>query len=300
MLILPSRKSASKWVIKAAETTCNISNAFGPGTANKHTVQWWFKKFSKGDESLEDEECRDQPSEVDNDQLRGSLKLIILQLHKKLPKNSVNHSTVLNKWVSRELGKNKKYHHFEVSTVLRNNKELFLNRIVMCDEKWILYNNQRQPAQLLDQEEAPLKHFPKLNLHKKKLIHYSFLNPRETITSGKYAQQINEMHQKWQGLWLALVNRKGLTLLHNARPHFSQPTLQKLNKLGCKDLPHPPYLPDPSNQQTTAYFFKYLDNFLQEKCFHSQQEAENAFQEFDEARGTDFYAIGINKLIYHW
>ena len=40
---------------KAAETTCNISNAFGPGTANKHTGQWWFKKFYKGDESLEEE-----------------------------------------------------------------------------------------------------------------------------------------------------------------------------------------------------------------------------------------------------
>ena len=36
---------------KAAETTCNIST-FGPGTANKHTVQWWFKKFCKGDERL--------------------------------------------------------------------------------------------------------------------------------------------------------------------------------------------------------------------------------------------------------
>ena len=27
------------------------------------------------------------------------------------------------------------------------------------------------------------------------LIHYSFLNPSETITSEKYAQQIDEMHQ---------------------------------------------------------------------------------------------------------
>ena len=26
------------------------------------------------------------------------------------------------------------------------------------------------------------------------LIHYSFLNPSETITSRKYAQQIDEMH----------------------------------------------------------------------------------------------------------
>ena len=28
---------------KAAETTLN-NNAFGPGTANERTVQWWFKK----------------------------------------------------------------------------------------------------------------------------------------------------------------------------------------------------------------------------------------------------------------
>ena len=40
---------------KAAETTYNINNAFGPRTANDGTVQWWFKKFCKEDESLEDE-----------------------------------------------------------------------------------------------------------------------------------------------------------------------------------------------------------------------------------------------------
>ena len=47
------------------------------------------------------------------------------------------------------------------------------------------------------------------------LVHYSFLNPSETITSEKYAQQINEMLQKLQCLQLALVNRKGPILLHN-------------------------------------------------------------------------------------
>ena len=75
---------------KAVETTCNINNAFGPGTANEHTVQWWFKKFCKGDESLKDEEHSGLPSEVDSDQLKGSLKLILLQLHEKLPKNSMS------------------------------------------------------------------------------------------------------------------------------------------------------------------------------------------------------------------
>ena len=40
----------------AAETTHNINNEFVSGTANKCTVQWWFKKFCKGEASLEEEE----------------------------------------------------------------------------------------------------------------------------------------------------------------------------------------------------------------------------------------------------
>ena len=32
------------------------------------------------------------------------------------------------------------------------------------------------------------------------LIHYSFLNPEETITAEKHAQQIDEMHWKLQHL----------------------------------------------------------------------------------------------------
>ena len=55
---------------KAAETTCNINNAFGPGTANECAVQQWFETFCKEYESLEDE-WSGQPLEVDNDQLRA-------------------------------------------------------------------------------------------------------------------------------------------------------------------------------------------------------------------------------------
>lgn len=43
---------------KAAKTSHNTNTAFGPGTANEHTVQWWFKTFCKEDESLEDVEHR--------------------------------------------------------------------------------------------------------------------------------------------------------------------------------------------------------------------------------------------------
>ncbi|KAF6313060.1 hypothetical protein mRhiFer1_008585 [Rhinolophus ferrumequinum] len=87
---------------KAAEITRNINNAFGAGTANERTVQWWFKKFDKGEKSLEDEERSGRPSEVDNNQMRAIIELILLQLHKKLPKNSAStiygHATFEANW----------------------------------------------------------------------------------------------------------------------------------------------------------------------------------------------------------
>ena len=118
----------------------------------------------------------------------------------------------------------KKCHRFEVSYLTAcNNNQPILNWIVTCDEKWLLYNNHKRPAQWLDQEEAP-KHFPKPNSHQKKfmtfwwsaagLMHYSFLNPGKTITSEKYAQLIDEIHWKLQ--CLALVKRKDPVLLHDS------------------------------------------------------------------------------------
>ena len=111
------------------------------------------------------------------------------------------------------------------------------------------------------------------------LIHWSFLNSSETITSEKYTQQINEMHQKFQCLQPTLINRKGPVLLHdNTWPHVVQSVLQKLNELDHEVLPHPPYSPDHS---PTIYHFTHLDNFLQGKHFHNQQDEENTFQDFE-------------------
>ena len=69
-----------------------------------------------------------------------------------------------NKWMPHELTKNQNNHHFEVSSslILHNNNEPFLDWIVMCNEKWILYGNRQWVAQWLDWEEAS-KHFPEPN-----------------------------------------------------------------------------------------------------------------------------------------
>ena len=148
----------------------------------------------------------------------------------------------------------KKLSFWSVIFSYSSNSDPFLDWTVTCD-KWILYDNQQWLTQWLYWEEAP-KHFPKPNLHQKKvmvtvwwsathLIYYSFLNPSKTITSKKYAQQIDEINWKLQCLQPILVNRMGLSLLHySAWPHITQPMLQKLNELSCEVLPHLPYSPD--------------------------------------------------------
>ena len=89
---------------KAAETTQNINNAFGLGTANERTVQWRFKTFCKGDQRAEDEERSDRPPEVDSDQLRALSKLDPLQTTRERAQElSTDYSMVI--WHLKQIGK---------------------------------------------------------------------------------------------------------------------------------------------------------------------------------------------------
>ena len=148
----------------------------------------------------------------------------------------------LDKWVPHQLTKNLK-------------KKSFWSIIFFCSVQqwwtisWSDCNVRRKvdfiwqlvTISLVVRLRRSSKAFSKPNFHQKEimvtvwwsavsLIHYSFLNPRDIITSEKYSQQINEMHQKLQCLRLALANRMGPILLHNnAWPHITQPMLQRLN-----------------------------------------------------------------------
>ena len=110
---------------KTAETTHKVNNTLGPGTANERTVQWWFKKFCKGDNSLEDEEHSGRASEVDNDRLKAIIIAYPLATTQEVAEElAVNHSTAvwhlkqiakvkrLDKWVAHELTANQKLSSF--------------------------------------------------------------------------------------------------------------------------------------------------------------------------------------------
>ena len=95
--------------------------------------------------------------ESDNNQLRVVTEADSLTTTREVAKElCVSHSVIiwylkqigklkkLHKWVAHELTANQKNCSFEVSSflILHNNNEPFLDRIVTCKEKWVLYDNQ--------------------------------------------------------------------------------------------------------------------------------------------------------------
>lgn len=309
---------------RAAEANRNINLAFGEGTTTERTVQRWFKRFSKGDQTLEDKEGCGRRSSINNDELKAlveaNTRATVRDLAKELGVTvgtisthlkEIGKSKKLDKWVPHDLNENQKNRRFELASshILRNSNDPFLDRIVTTDEKWIMYDNRRRSAQWLDRDQSP-KHFAKRELHQKKLmvtvwwsarglIHHNFLKPGESITAELYCKQIEEMHLKLQEHHPALVNRKRAILLHdNARPHVAKLTLQKLNELGYEILQHPAYSPDLS--PSDYHFFKHLDHFLRDRCFKNEEDAKNTFNDFIASRTQEFYDSGIKTLVSRW
>nr|CDJ85019.1 Transposase and Serine threonine protein kinase-related domain containing protein [Haemonchus contortus] len=171
---------------RAADTTRVINVAFGRGTINERTAQRRFRKFRNGDENLEDDSRGGRPSNVDNDELKALVeanpRMILKDISTKLKVSigavssrmrEIGKSKKLDKWVPHELSDEQKNRGFDISSalLLRNKNDPFLDRIVTCDENWILYDNRRRSGQWLDKGQAP-QHFPKLKQQSRKILQH--------------------------------------------------------------------------------------------------------------------------------
>ena len=301
---------------KAAETTHNITNAFDPGTANERTVQGWLKEETR---ALRMSSTVAGHQKVTTTTQSHHSKLMLLQIHKKLPKNSaliilwsLGIWSKLERWESLVSGcpmswlKIKKIiilkcllllfyirttNHFSIGLWRRTKSGFFMttgdNQLSGWTKKKLQSTSQRQTCT-------------------KKKSRSLFGGLLHVWSTTAFWMLVNPLH-----LRTVLTNWWGTPKHHNAySQHWSteraqfffmttpnHTKLQKLNELGYDILPYLPYSPD--LLPTNYHFFKLFDNFLQGKRFHNQMEAENAFQEFVKSWSTDFYAIGINKLTSH-
>ena len=192
---------------KAEETTSNMNNAFGPGIANKYTVQWWFQKFCKGDESLEDEKHSGQLLKLMMANWKLSSELILLQLHEKLPKNSTltflscGIWRKLERWKSAINGSLLSWSKIKEIIVLKCHVLLFCETTMnhFSIGQWhMMKDSQWWPGSVVGPRSS--KALPKARLHQKKvtvpvwwsaacLIHYSFLNPSEIICETQWNRE---------------------------------------------------------------------------------------------------------------
>jgi len=309
---------------KAIVAARKICMAFGDHAVSSRTAQKWFKRFTSGNYSLTDEARSGRPKIIENDNIKEavesnssatcadlaqmfnlSAECIRLRLHQ------MGKTWKLSKWIPHDLSEDNKLSRLSICSAnfSRNEKYSFLDSLLTCDEKWILYSNSRRSYHWLSSTD-PIPHTPKNSLHPKKIllcvwwttagiIHYEFLVTGRTITSGLYCEQLQRVQEALIKKQPSLINRKKVIFLQdNAKPHTAKISREKISELGWDLLPHPPYSPDIS--PTDYHLFLALDNFMRNKQFKTQVEVTNAVRQFFESKSVDFYRNGIQKLSSRW
>lgn len=307
----------------ATEAMINITAIHGQ-VLSVRRCQIWFERFRSGDHNLKDKPKTGRPSTFENRVLRelvnenpkqttramGAIlkahhSTVVRHLHKM---NMVNK---IGKWVPHQLTDTNLMQRsvacLELSIKQRNDP--FLERIVTGDEKWVLYVNVRREGQWLSVGQTP-EATPKAGLHPAKvmlsvwwdhrgIIHFELLEKNRTITANVYCQQLDRLMCALVSKRPALVNRKGVILLHdNARPHTALATQKKIKEFGWEVIDHPPYSPDiaPSDY----HLFRSLQNYLSGKNFDSRLAIEMAIDSFFGSKSEDFFRSGIMALPNRW
>jgi histone-lysine N-methyltransferase SETMAR len=313
-----------KYQFSAAESAKRIRNVCGEDSVTDNTARFWFRRFKAGNEELEDEARQGRPSVFEDEELLRVVKSNPSAICKEIAEElCCDESTVRkrlhavgffkkwDKWVPHRMTEeNKRMRLITCNSLLaRNANDPFINRIVTCDEKWILYDNSRRSGKWVQRGQAPGM-ATKKDLHPKKvlvtvwwsvrgIVHVDYLRRGQTITADVYCKEIEEVHRKLLQTRAALVNRKGVLLLHdNARPHVAEITRAKLNELSWEVLPHPPYSPDIS--PCDYYLFLSMSNFLANKRFKTEDEVKNEVDRFFKSKNQDFYSRGIQLLVERW
>ena len=124
------------------------------------------------------------------------------------------------------------------------------------------------------------------------LIHYIFMNPAKLL----HRRSVLSKSMRCTKNCNAPISQPNgpNSSPDNSQSHITQPTLKSWTNWATK------FCLIGHIHLTSRQLLQASQTLFQGKHFQNQEEEENGFQEFTEFWSTDFYTIGINKLISHW
>lgn len=309
----------------AVEAHQMLKEAYSDHALSIRTCQFWFQRFKNSDFDINDREHGKPPQKfedaelqelLDEDDCQSQIQLadtlnvtqaaVSKRLHKmgKIQKEG--------KWVPYELTERQKERRKTTCEMLieRQEKKLFMHRIITGDEKWIYFDNPKRKRSWTDPGK-PSTSTAKPNIHGKKallciwwdqrgILYYELLQPGETVTAVRYEQQLIKLSNELQAKRPEWANRHDkMILLHdNARPHVAKPVANVIKQLKWEVLPHPPYSPDiaPSDY----HLFRSMAHGLSEQRFQNYNDVKKWLDEWIASKQDKFFYDGIHKLLKNW
>ena len=119
-----------------------------------------------------------------------------------------------------------------------------------------------------------------------------------TVTSVNYSNMLrNELRPAIRSKRRGRLT-EGVLLLHNARPHTAQLTINTILQLNWEVLEHPAYSPGPA--PSDFHLFGPLKNNLRGRRFAADDDVKQAVHDWLRSQPQTFFSNGIKKLTDRW